>query len=1630
MKNFTSCFKDAKFLKFFFERLKPNDTGRFEQEFPFISPCGRERNYIRCDDCPIVFTHVIKGENSDLLSYGSTLHDSLSINFEPEKVCMLPSTGRIYHPAPKNGGGVGLLRSALAIEWRDYKEFVIPEEVVKGEQLDVDIPMRGIRNTLHLTKSKNIHANPVVTFLDDYKLKIPQNKDIFFYRDVSTSSSISMKLKKYGSLTAREFKGSFVYKNERYNMRPIQPSDTPPQNLTSLLERLNSGKIVRRRRRKRSAILAVMHVISKPIHLPRTPGSSVPNPFIPDSVSTSDLTGHIIGEYSFSYRSKSSGTEKPATYPDYNIELMLLLDHTVWDAAVQFADRDEQRAVANLKYDYAHIVNTVDTVYNSISPNNDSFAISVWLAEIRIARRLTDLRDTVYSDDSFIKFDFIDRKTQVNAQKVLRGLQYYRRDNGLTHAYPDHLQFITRYDLVGAKDGTFKPSLIGIAINRGVCTSFLSNSAVEELGVYTWFVSAHEMGHSLGAFHDGLDNSCSSNDKYLMTPLVGERLEVSQLANAFSLSSCSKEEIHRLATGTTDGYPRTCLYNRPCQHGQEIPDINGKPPLGIKYDLNLQCRITVDVDSRFCESGQGDKNICHVLRCYKDNLKSCVPYSPGAFPGTTCGLNHWCSGGKCVERTVSTPKPKDCVRVEVPTNLPDGCEDDPTFKKSVEIEKGHILGPFELPFKTEESTTQSETTTVSPSLSPFSTTVDVTTAKKTTSKVGTTTKIETTTKETESTTIESTTKEITSTDQKSTTAQTSSITTTETKIASTMTFPSTTESKRTTEKTTQNEITKTTQGQSTATTKKSTTTKLDLTSKKEMTTLIMTTQGATKLTDNPNCKDNRNDCIYYARGGYCQLRPNVMKLECPKTCNLCDSTPRTTPSTTCVDFREDCRYFENRGYCQTHVDIMATTCPSTCNLCDTGPDACRNDPCKNGGDCIRSGDGFSCVCKQGYKGYLCEEVDVCHINPCLNGGTCEQIGNIFNCICLPSFTGINCLTNICLDTCVNGQCTEVSEGTYDCECLSGYTGPTCSEKVQDSCNPNPCKIGAKCLNKGEDFECVCPHGYTGKICNETVDPCLLFEGCKNSGVCKKIDDQTVTCICPAGYTGPYCELGNGTGVCSPNPCANNGDCQFDSVSKSYKCTCKSGFEGEKCENRNLCFYFNPCKNDALCLPVTQSSIRCVCQAGYAGSICDLMLNPCSGTSCMNGGTCQALNGTSYSCQCPKGYTGSRCEVSPLTETATKSITQSITSPTTESNSTTQVVLNTKISTQDVTTRETTAQKVTTQEITTPEVTTDNKVQTKQEDTTFFELTTLKPTNNFDITSTPSITSPKTVISNCKDVRRDCDWFKGAGFCTPPNFREFMKRLCSKTCLLCEELNPCSINPCINDGQCQVDGSDFNCTCTENYYGDRCELIKACRTNPCLNGGYCGLDENNKVKCNCKKGYSGKNCENYACSSNPCHHSGSCSVDDNGNAICSCNSDYIGALCEIGPCPKCRNGGLCVVNEQKQASCSCRYPFTGKLCQLDLSACFNSPCGPNGICELIPEGSFRCSCKNFWTGPRCETRLDVVTSSCMDLYPEETCIFYRDTPGYHLCNFDDPRIKNRPDIIKTMKDNCAKTCDLC
>lgn len=115
---------EKQFLKFFFNRLKVNNIGRYENNFPFLSPCGLELNFIRCDDLPVVFEKILTSEEfkvadcishpddqAHILIYGG---GQMSIPFVPSDLLVDPPTGRVYHPAPGKYGGLGLVGSNLA----------------------------------------------------------------------------------------------------------------------------------------------------------------------------------------------------------------------------------------------------------------------------------------------------------------------------------------------------------------------------------------------------------------------------------------------------------------------------------------------------------------------------------------------------------------------------------------------------------------------------------------------------------------------------------------------------------------------------------------------------------------------------------------------------------------------------------------------------------------------------------------------------------------------------------------------------------------------------------------------------------------------------------------------------------------------------------------------------------------------------------------------------------------------------------------------------------------------------------------------------------------------------------------------------------------------------------------------------------------------------------------------------------------------------------------------------------------------------------------------------------------------------------------------------------------------------
>lgn len=133
-KNIATSLKSAKFLKFFFSQIRPNDANsplpaEVEElqflEYPFRSPCGKEMNFIKCADRPFVFEDFYQDEKTSrwVFAYGG---GELKAPFQPEKLKISLTTGRLYHDiktkysasgSGPTGMDVALIKSQLAVEF-------------------------------------------------------------------------------------------------------------------------------------------------------------------------------------------------------------------------------------------------------------------------------------------------------------------------------------------------------------------------------------------------------------------------------------------------------------------------------------------------------------------------------------------------------------------------------------------------------------------------------------------------------------------------------------------------------------------------------------------------------------------------------------------------------------------------------------------------------------------------------------------------------------------------------------------------------------------------------------------------------------------------------------------------------------------------------------------------------------------------------------------------------------------------------------------------------------------------------------------------------------------------------------------------------------------------------------------------------------------------------------------------------------------------------------------------------------------------------------------------------------------------------------------------------------------------
>ncbi|KAK5931764.1 hypothetical protein CgunFtcFv8_003534 [Champsocephalus gunnari] len=169
---------------------------------------------------------------------------------------------------------------------------------------------------------------------------------------------------------------------------------------------------------------------------------------------------------------------------------------------------------------------------------------------------------------------------------------------------------------------------------------------------------------------------------------------------------------------------------------------------------------------------------------------------------------------------------------------------------------------------------------------------------------------------------------------------------------------------------------------------------------------------------------------------------------------------------------------------------------------------------------------------------------------------------------------------------------------------------------------------------------------------------------------------------------------------------------------------------------------------------------------------------------------------------------------------------------------------------------------------------------------------------------------------------------------------------------CQGSPICDSQPCLNQGVCQDQFNEFNCSCsagtfwqttsvpaTPGYTGRHCkDELDNCLEFSCVNGGTC-MDEGGAHTCACPRGYVGKRCQWRF-------------------PPVACDADTT-----------CLNGGVCIGGDSG-GNCTCKPGYTGARCETEIDECESRPCLHGATC-LDRLGHFQCVCVRGFSGRVCE-----------------------------------------------------------
>lgn len=345
-------------------------------------------------------------------------------------------------------------------------------------------------------------------------------------------------------------------------------------------------------------------------------------------------------------RTRSAVTRSKRQVKQYYIELYMVTDfsvYTFWkNKATGTSSQRDLEAKQSIRTFFSYVLYGIDQRYRSIT--DQTYTLRVVSPGLLILDRSEDASMTELNKVTSSPRDILGSNTALDAFTKWENSQ-----TGLPQR--DHTMLFTNYDIVTGS-GTGNDGA-GIAYVEGLCSNKAHSVVEDQVNPFTMTTAAHELGHSLGASHDGSGNTCSGENNYIMAAVNSVAAAPELIQNMFKFSSCSKADftafINKLNRNNNNCMTQTNPSSAP-------PSID--KPMAEVYSPDEICVLTEGEGSFVCRSIQNYSTLCAIMYCKAPGTSHCYTVLPPE--GTSCGRGKVCEAGKCVSSPNAPLVPDNC----------------------------------------------------------------------------------------------------------------------------------------------------------------------------------------------------------------------------------------------------------------------------------------------------------------------------------------------------------------------------------------------------------------------------------------------------------------------------------------------------------------------------------------------------------------------------------------------------------------------------------------------------------------------------------------------------------------------------------------------------------------------------------------------------------------------------------------------------------------------------------------------------------------------------------------------------------------------------------------------------------